>query len=91
MIRIFQVGLERLCSSAEASEMTVPSCRRGEKGQCREGKNEKLSSSDALDPFIVRTVKRWGGGRRQYLLGYSACHQTVSGHTKPKEAGGEDG
>lgn len=87
MVRIFQLQLARLCSLAERPEMAVSSGRTGEKGQCREGKNEQLSSSDALDPYIVRTVRRRGGGRRQYLLGHSAGHQTASGHAKPDAAG----
>ncbi|KAE8334415.1 hypothetical protein BDV24DRAFT_170220 [Aspergillus arachidicola] len=51
-----------------------------------EGKKETLSSSDALDAYIVAAAQRRGGGRRQFPFGDGVARQTGLGHTKPETA-----
>lgn len=65
----FPDGLKAMGQFGRWSKISVSSRQGGGKGQCSKGKKEELSSSDALDAYIVPTYRRRGGGRRQFPFG----------------------
>lgn len=68
------------------SDISVPSWYGGERARRFEGKKETLSSSDALDAYIVAAAQRRGGRRRQFPFGDGVARQTGLGHAKPDMA-----